>query len=416
MLTRSTRRHGRARIRPAAVVLLASMLAGVVVVSGCTSAVPEASPAPSASAASGSASGSGAARERGAFPVLSPEARIRLYAASRLQSMTLEQKIASMFVVHVAGSDPAPVQGYLAANGAAGVLLLGDNVPGSTEQTAAFTAALQVGEGLGTVIAIDEEGGIVARLSADTFPAAETLKNEPVEATAEAFRQRAALVHQAGANVNFGIVADTTADPSSFIYDRVLGTDAASASDRVAAAVTAEDGQVLSTLKHFPGHGQVPGDSHDSLPSTDVSVAQWQADDAPPFQAGIDAGAPLVMFGHLVYTAVDTAPASLSPAWHSMLRDELGFEGVTVTDDLLMLEASGVPAYADRTTNAIAAVNAGNDLLLYNSTLDLPPLVAAIASAVRSGTIAESTVDDAVLRDLVLRRGIWVQLHPDVAS
>ena len=170
---------------------------------------------------------------------------------------------------------------------------------------------------------------------------------------------------------------------------------------------------MLSTLKHFPGHGQVPGDSHDSLPSTDISMDQWSTTDEPPFQAGIDAGAPLVMFGHLVYTAVDTAPASLSPAWHALLRERLGFEGVAVTDDLLMLEASGVPAYADRTTNAIAAVKAGNDLLLYNSSPDLPPLVASIAAAVRSGEIAESTIDDAVLRDLVLRRGIWLQQHPD---
>jgi len=390
--------------------VLAALVAGVVAVSGCTAGVPAEGPSATSSAATPAA-----ARERGAFPVLSPDARIRLYAASRLQSMTLEQKIASMFVVHVPGSDPAPVQGYLAANGAAGVLLLGDNVPGSTEQTAAFTAALQTGDGLGTVIAIDEEGGIVARLSADTFPAAETLKNEPAAATADAFRQRAALVRQAGANVNFGVIADTTADPGSFIYDRVLGTDPDAASERVAAAVTAENGQVLSTLKHFPGHGQVPGDSHDSLPSTDISMEQWSTSDEPPFQAGIDAGAPLVMFGHLVYTAVDSAPASLSPAWHALLRERLGFEGVAVTDDLLMLEASGVPAYADRTTNAVAAVAAGNDLLLYNSTVDLPPLVAAIANAVRSGEIAESAVDDAVLRDLVLRRGIWLQQHPDAA-
>ena len=196
------------RLRRARTLALTAAVAAMVALTGCTAAAPAPSAAPSTAAAAG------AARRLGTFPVLSPEARIRLYAASRLQSMSLEQKIASMFVVHVPGADPAQVQGYLAASGAAGVLLLGDNVPGSTEQTAAFTAAVQTGAGLGTVIAIDEEGGIVARLSADTFPAAETLKNEPVEATTDAFRQRAALVHQAGANVNFGIVADTTADPA----------------------------------------------------------------------------------------------------------------------------------------------------------------------------------------------------------
>jgi beta-N-acetylhexosaminidase len=408
------RRGGRLAAAGLSALLTGAVLAGC---TGPTDAAKGDLANRAATATSGSAGATASAareaRERGAFPVLSAAERIRLYASMRLSTMTLEQKIASMFIVHVPGADPAAVQSYLAANQAAGVLLLGDNVPGPSSQTAAFAAALQTGEGLGTLIAIDEEGGIVARLGDDGFAAADTLKGAPVEATNEAFTQRAALLESTGMSVNFGVVADVTADPSSFIYERVLGTDPAAASERVAAAVDAERGSVFSTLKHFPGHGETPADSHTSLPTTALPFAQWQQQDAPPFEAGIDAGAELVMFGHLVYSAVDAQPASLSAPWHDILRDDLGFEGVTVTDDLLMLESSGIPAYADRTANAVAAVAAGNDLLLYNSAVDMPPLVAAIAAAVRSGAIPPQVVDDAVLRDLELRRELWLRQHPD---
>jgi beta-N-acetylhexosaminidase len=406
------------------------MLLGVIALGGCASDLPAAgvvsavAPSdggalPAAGVPSPSGSGimppTGAAevltRQRAAFPAPTRDERIRAFAEERLASMTLEQKIASLIMVHVAGADPAALQSYLAGSAPGGLLLLGDNVPGSSEEAAALTAALQSDAGLGTLIAIDEEGGIVARLGADTFASAETLKNEPAQATTDAFTQRADLLQSTGMTVNFGVIADVTADPSSFIYERVLGTDATSASERVTAAVEAENGKVLSTLKHFPGHGAAPGDSHTSLPTTDLPFEQWQAEDAPPFQAGIDAGAPIVMFGHLVYSAVDSAPASLSPAWHQVLRDQLGFDGVVVTDDLLMLEASGVPEYADRTANAVAAINAGNDLLLYNTQLDLPAMTAAIAAAVQAGQVSEQTIDDAALRDLALRRYLWLRQH-----
>jgi beta-N-acetylhexosaminidase len=408
--------------------MLAGMLVAVTVaVSGCTGPVlfgSTSSGGPGGAAASGSAgegagsasstgvatAGSrGAVRERGAFPVVTAEQRIRLYAEARLSTMTLEQKLASLIMVHVGGTDPTVLQSYLVANQPAGLLLLGDNVPGSSADAAALTSGLAQGEGLGTLIAIDEEGGVVARLADDRFPSAETLKHEPAAATASAFAARAGLLESTGMTVNFGVVADVTADPGSFIFERALGTDAATAAARVAAAVSSERGEVFSTLKHFPGHGAAGGDSHSSVPSTAMPLTQWRADVAPPFAAGIDAGAELVMFGHLAYTAVDPVPASLSAEWHRILRSELGFEGVAVTDDLLMLESSGVPAYADRTANAVAAIAAGNDMLLYNTTIDLPALVTALAGSVRAGAIASERVDEAALRVLTLRRALWQQ-------
>jgi beta-N-acetylhexosaminidase len=186
----------------------------------------------------------------------------------------------------------------------------------------------------------------------------------------------------------------------------VFGADAASVSERVAAAVAGERGVVLSTLKHFPGHGGAPGDSHALIPVTAMSLEEWRATQAPPFQAGVDAGAELVMMGHLRYTAVDAAPASLSAAWYGVLRDELGFDGVAVTDDLSMLEASGEAAYADPAANGVAALAAGADLLLYVGPVDTGALAARIADAVESGAIPAQRLADAARRVLELRRSV----------
>ncbi|MFB2554940.1 glycoside hydrolase family 3 N-terminal domain-containing protein [Herbiconiux liangxiaofengii] len=409
-------------VRGRAWALAAMFVAVAITAAGCTGLVlfgSSASPGPAGSpgsvaghSASSGVEAAGAGRVRAAFPVMAPRERIRLYAEMRLSTMTLEQKLASLFMVHVGGTDPVTLNAYLAAEQPGGLLLLGDNVRGSSADAAALTASLTGSQGLGTLVAIDEEGGIVARLGDDVFPSAVTLKNEPADSTGAAFASRADLLQATGMTVNFGVVADVTADPASFIFERALGTDAASAAPRVAAAVSAERGHVFSTLKHFPGHGAAAGDSHTSVPSTSMGLEQWRTDVAPPFEAGIDAGAELVMFGHLAYTAVDPAPASLSAEWHRILRDDLGFDGVAVTDDLLMLESSGVPAYADRSANAAAALRAGNDLLLYDTTLDLPPLVASLAAGVRAGTIPAERVDEAALRVLTLRRILWVQQHP----
>ena len=224
--------------------------------------------------------------------------------------------------------------------------------------------------------------------------------------TASAYAGRGSLVERAGIDVNFGIVADYTADPGSFIYRRSLGTDASAAAPRVAAAVAGEVPFVDSTLKHFPGHGAAPGDSHRTIPSTNMSLDAWRAGEALPFKAGIDAGAQLVMFGHLAYTSVDAAPASLSVAWHDILRDELGFTGVAITDDMAMLEASGVAAYRDPVANAVAALVAGNDMVLgvaYSSVDRANAVIDGIAAAVESGALSAERLDEAATRVVALR-------------
>ena len=264
---------------------------------------------------------------------------VQLYADDRLSVMTLDEKIASMIMLHVPGLDPAAIGGTASGYGLGGVILMGDNIPDPAGGLAGWAPVIAGEEGLPVLIAIDQEGGIVRRLPDDGPSAAELRFADPSAARA-AFADRGALLKADGISVNFGIVADVTGDPDSFIFDRSMSSTPGDAASRVAEAVAGEQGEVLSTLKHFPGHGVAPGDSHSSIPSTGMSLDDWRAGHEEPFAAGIDAGAEFVMFGHLQFDAVDPAPATLSPMWHEMLRDELGFDGIAITDDLNMLRST----------------------------------------------------------------------------
>ncbi|MFK4729391.1 glycoside hydrolase family 3 N-terminal domain-containing protein [Agromyces mediolanus] len=334
------------------------------------------------------------------------------WAADRISAMSLEEKAASLLMLHAPGIEAAPLRA-LAEQGIGGLILMGDNIPDDPAALAALTAAVQPDPEARTLIAVDEEGGDVQRLPWDPAPGASELRDGPAAPVTAAFAQRGDVLAAAGIDVNFGIVADVTDDPDSFIFDRVLGTDAASAAPLVAAAVSGEHGRAASTLKHFPGHGQAPGDSHESLPTSPLDLAQWRSIAAPPFQAGIDAGAELVMTGHLVFPAVDAAPASLSTEWHRILREELGFSGIVVTDDMLMLQHNGLADYQDPNENAVRAVASGSDLLLYVLPADpaefgisVDGLATAIADAVRAGRIPEARLDEAALHVLTLRRAL----------
>ncbi len=332
---------------------------------------------------------------------------LRHAEAQRLvASWTPRERAGSIVMAGFEGTDPAPVRAFAAQQHLGGVILMGGNVPGTPEELRTLTAGLSPDPKLPVLTGIDEEGGEVTRLPWDDLPGAAELRSQPPAQTTTAFRSRAGLLHDGGVTVNFGIVADVTSDPNSFIFGRVLGETAAESGPRVAAAVAGERGLVASTLKHFPGHGAAPGDSHSGIPRTDLDRASWKRDEAPPFADGIAAGAQLLMFGHLAYTAVDAAPASLSPTWHRIARDELGFTGVAVTDDLGMLLFSGDQAYADPTKNAVDALAAGNDLLLMVIGSDQATATGAIdgiAAAVAAKTVPEARLTDAATRVTELR-------------
>lgn len=327
-------------------------------------------------------------------------------AVKIVSEMSTAQQASSVVMGHIPSSDPAVLSSYMAESALGGFILMGANIPADEAALRAVTGSLTVDPALPPLVAIDQEGGYVSRLPWDQFPASTVLKDRPAADTAAAFAARASLVARGGANVNFGVIADTTADTSSFIYGRSLGADPTAAADRVAAAVTAEEPFVASTLKHFPGHGAAPGDSHSLIPRTDKSLEEWQRNDALPFVAGIDAGASMLMFGHLDYAAVDAQPASLSARWHEIAREDLGFDGVMVTDDLGMLQSTGIPEYADPVGNAVAAIAAGNDLVMtiaHSTPETAGQLAAGIAAAVEAGTLPAERLQDAAERVMALR-------------
>ncbi|MGO2519872.1 MAG: glycoside hydrolase family 3 N-terminal domain-containing protein [Microbacterium sp.] len=327
-------------------------------------------------------------------------------AAQLVAEMTTSEQAASIVMGHIPTTDARALSAYMTDDSLGGFILMGANVPSTEDGLRGITDALKSDPALPPLIAIDQEGGYVSRLPWDDFPASSTLKDRSVVDTSTAFAARGALVARGGANVNFGIVADTTADRSSFIFGRSLGADPKGAAERVGAAVAAEEQFVASTLKHFPGHGAAPGDSHQLIPSTELTFEQWRQADALPFVAGIDAGASLLMFGHLAYTSVDPAPASLSSRWHEIAREDLGFDGVMVTDDLGMLLSTGLKEYADPVTNAVTAVAAGNDLVLmivHSTPETAAQLTAGITAAVDAGTLPAERLQEAAERVMTLR-------------
>ena len=331
------------------------------------------------------------------------------YVERLLASMTLEQKIRSLIVANQPGTDPGALQSFVAGNELGGFIVMGSNVPETPEELTGITSAITGSNELPRLIGIDEEGGLIKRLPYDGFAGADTLRNEPVSSTLSAFTSRGELLGSVGVNLNFGVVADVSSDPQSFIYGRSFGGDPTSTAERVAAAVTGEDSSVLSTIKHFPGHGSAPGDSHVGVPTSPLTFDQWLATDAIPFQAGIDAGSSMVMFGHLAFPAVDGLPSSLSPLWHKILREQLGFTGVIITDDMTMLEHSHLAQYEDRANNAVLALEAGNDVLLYvpGADFDASSIVTAVVSAIQTGQLSEAEIDDSARRVMTLRRELY---------
>jgi beta-N-acetylhexosaminidase len=259
--------------------------------------------------------------------------------------------------------------------------------------------------GIGLAIALDQEVGGVTQVGppATVFPAAAIFgqlgEAELAEAAAAATGRE---LRAMGINVNFAPVADVNVDPSNrVIGERSFGSDPIRVSDLVVAQVSGfTSAGIAATAKHFPGHGDTSVDSHWSLPIVEHSRQEWDRLDRPPFQAAVGAGVPLIMTGHLAVPALDSSglPATLSPQILGLLRQELGFEGVIVTDALWMAAVRN-----GRSDGQVAseALQAGTDVLL------MPPNPAAAASAilaaVHSGSLPAEKLDQAVFRVLKLK-------------
>lgn len=324
-------------------------------------------------------------------------------AQELLDSMTLEEKVGQMFIARCPETDAA----QLAADyHLGGYILFGRDFKDKTaEQVTTDIQSCQDAAEIPLLIAVDEEGGTVNRVSSNPnlrsspFRSPQSLYSEGgLELVRSDAQEKCRLLESLGININFAPVCDVSQDPADFIYDRTLGRDAQETSQYVAAVVEtmAEEG-MGSVLKHFPGYGNNT-DTHTGVAYDDRPYDTFLTSDFLPFQAGIAAGADMVLVSHNIVSAMDEAsPASLSPEVHRVLREDLGFTGVIVTDDLVM---DGVRDFAGDDEAAVLAVQAGNDLLCCT---DFQTQVPAVLAAVESGEITEEQIDAAVLRVLTMK-------------
>ncbi|WP_438860572.1 glycoside hydrolase family 3 protein [Amycolatopsis solani] len=271
-------------------------------------------------------------------------------------------------------------------------------------------AAITSGAHIPLQVAADQEGGTVTRMGA---PATEFPNAMAISAGRDTGRatQAATILGQelraVGINQDFAPDSDVNSNPANPVIGvRSFAGQPGLASDFVTAELKGFQKSVAATAKHFPGHGAAPTDSHTGLPRIDSTEAQWRATDVPPFKAAIAAGVDSIMSAHIQFPSLDPSlePATLSkPIITGKLRNELGYNGVVVTD---ALEMQGVRQLHSDAEIPVLALKAGIDQLLMPVHLELA--INSVLTAVKTGDIPMQRIDQSVLRVLKLKfkRGI----------
>lgn len=336
----------------------------------------------------------------------------------------LDMMIGQMLVVGFAGQSPSDgwtrkMLALVRAGKIGGVLLMEPNI-GTRTQVAALTAALrEASPPLPLLIAIDEEGGVVQRLGPKqgirAVPAAATIaKAVSPDVAIQTYRGLAVDLKTLGINLNLGPVVDLARNRNNPIIvrqRRSYGTDPATVTAFARAFIRAHRQEgVLTAAKHFPGHGSSSADSHHG--KADVS-ASWSDIELEPYRRLIASEPPpIVMVGHLHLEQLegeDDLPATLSrAAIDGLLRKEIGYQGVVITDDLDMRAIRRSFSIEDAAVRAIAA---GNDLILVSNTSRPDPelaekLAARIRAAVREGTLPRARIEAAYRRIAALKASL----------
>ena len=325
---------------------------------------------------------------------------------STVETMTVEEKAAQMIL---AGCTDEAVGREFCRGGAGGLCLFAQPFADkSAEQVREMTAGFQEAAKIPLLLSVDEEGGTVNRVSLNPqlrgsiFFSPRYLFNQGgMELIRSDTEEKAAFLLDLGINVNLAPVCDVPLTEGDFIYPRCFSTDAEETSDYITDVVgIMKDCGLGSTLKHFPGYGG-SADTHKNMAYDEREYDVFAERDFLPFQAGIEAGADAVMVSHNIVACMDTEyPASLSPEVHRILREELGFRGVIISDDLAM---NAITQFTNGQNPAVTAVLAGNDMLCYR---EFDASVAAITEAVRAGEISEEQLDSSVLRILAWKQSL----------
>ncbi len=342
-----------------------------------------------------------------------------------LGQMSTEQKVGQLFIPVVAGLHPTEVSEEDRARNVAvfgfetpaeiienyqlgGVMYLAPNVDG-VDQVESFTAGLQEVAEESTVpllVAIDQEGGRVNRITSGVTvaPSAAELSGD-ADRVREASNTTAAEVQELGVNVVLAPVADLSAasDPG-VIGNRSFGEDPEVTGEMVAAAVQGLQGPgVAAAVKHWPGHGATDIDSHESKPSVLVSKPLWDTRERIPFEAAIEQDVEIVLVGHLSFPefAPDNRVATVSDYLiEDLLRTELNFDGVVMSDALNMGAVADIP----QSELGVQSIEAGMDMLLYPE--NMGAMYQGVMTAVESGRISEERLNESVLRILRLKSSL----------
>lgn len=316
-------------------------------------------------------------------------------------AMTTEELVGQLFLARCP-SDKTAAE-HVKTYHLGGYILFGrdfnDQTPDSIRATIAdYQAAATVP----LLIAVDEEGGTVCRVSSyaafrdSRFPSPRQLyESGGLELVLEAESEKCQLLHSLGINVNMAPVCDVTTDPEAFMYSRSLGQDPQVTGEYIQQVVGCmRFYQVGGVLKHFPGYGNNT-DTHVGIATDDRSLAELEKADLVPFYAGIQADCDAILVSHTFVNCLDSQlPASLSPAVIGYLRQEMGFSGVIVTDDLVMQAITDLYGAEEA---AVLAVLAGNDLLCSS---EYPQQYAAVLEAVNTGRIPDARIKESVVRIL----------------
>ncbi|PKY69819.1 glycosyl hydrolase [Brevibacterium ravenspurgense] len=336
-----------------------------------------------------------------------------------VQKMSADQLVGATIMGTYDGVDPAVAGQMVKKNSLAGVIVMGYNLPDGAgpEGVKDYTGALReaAGERAWPVqLSVDQEGGPVARLksAAYSFPPLMAFGAAgDAELAQDAMEAQGAQLADLGFTINWAPVADVTVGQK----DPAVNVRAAGGSQEtvVGAVEPAVKGYLAagigSSAKHFPGHGQLTVDSHVDLPESKKTLEEYSDTEWEPFEAAIEAGVPSVLVGHMRVAGAGDKPASLNPEVYEALRDELGFDGVAVTDGLNMgAITKGVPAGQE----TVEALKAGADLALMPP--DLDAAVQAVKKAVDSGDLSEK--DMRAKAERVVAMSLWQERAADEAG
>ncbi|MBQ8472025.1 MAG: beta-hexosaminidase [Bacilli bacterium] len=320
-------------------------------------------------------------------------------AYKKLETMTLEEKIGQILLVRVPTTKQ--IEDLKKYNFGGYLLFERDFLNKTKKQVINMIQEFQDNSKIPLLIAVDEEGGRVSRISSNS-----NLVPTPFKSPRELYLEggfelikndtisKSKILEELGINLNLAPVVDVSTNQNDYIYERTLGESSSLTSDYARTVINAsKNGKVSYTLKHFPGYGNNE-DTHLGISVDTRSLESIKNNDLPPFKAGIESGSEAVLVSHNIVSAIDkNMPASLSSSVHNLLRRDLNFTGIIITDDLSMQAISN--NYPD--TYIIDAIQAGNDLLIVTNYEDAFNI---IKTNIQNNTLSQEQIDKMAFRIL----------------